>query len=425
MLLAVALATAAVPFVAAPGTVTSLTYVGVDCLVAIGLVLLTGVARLTSFGQAAFCGLGAYTTALLTTGYGWAPLATLPMSLLVAGLAALVLGAITTRLAGHYLVLGTLAWGTAVPALLGSLPGLGGFNGITSVPPIGAGDWRFEQARPVFLLVWAIVGLAFAAAANLLDSRVGRAIRSLPSRVMAESLGIPVAGFKMAVFVIAALLAGLAGWLQAHVLRVVNPGPFNVNASIDDLFMVVIGGVSSLGGALLGPALFHILQDQLRERLPALLGRAGSYEVAVFGLLVMLLLQTASTGLMPLLGRFLPARPPRRPARRHRPAPPPRPARNRPGVAGGAAGATLRRLGGGERRQLRPARRRDPRLDRAERRRKIHAVQPAHRRVAGRWRHGSRARPARRQARRAADRGAGRGADVPACGASPHHVRAG
>ena len=169
----------------------------------------------------------------------------------------------------------------------------------------------FDTPGRMCALVWLLAGLAFLMAVNLLDSRVGRAMRSLPARTMAESLGVPTAAFKMQVFVIAALLAGLAGWLEAHEVRVVNPGPFSVHASLDQMFMVVIGGVGSLGGALIGPILFETVQGWLRSALPWLLGRSGSFEVAVFGLLIMLLLQTASSGLMPLLARFLPTRPAR------------------------------------------------------------------------------------------------------------------
>ncbi len=311
MLLVVAALVAAIPLLAPLGLVTSFTYIGIDCLVAIGLVLLAGMAGLVSFGQAAFCGIGAYATAKLTTSYGWTALESLPVSLAATAVAALVLGAVTVRLAGHYLVLGTLAWGTGVFYLLGNMPGFGGFNGMIGLPPIRLGTLAFDTPRASCALAWAVTGLAFLMAVNLLDSRIGRAIRSLPARTMAESLGVPTAGLKLAVFVVAALLAGMAGWLQAHQIRVVNPGPFNVSASLDDLFMVVIGGIGSLGGALIGPVIFETLQNWLRELLPWLLGRSGSFEMAAFGLLVMLLLQTVSSGLMPLLARVLPARPPR------------------------------------------------------------------------------------------------------------------
>ncbi len=311
MVLGVAAFIAALTLLAPPGLATSFTYIGIDCMVAIGLVLLTGIAGLTSFGQAAFCGLSAYASAKLTTDYGWSPLEGLPVSLAVTALAALILGAVTIRLAGHYLVLGTLAWGTGIFYLMGNLPGFGGFNGMIGLPPLSIGPLVFDTPRASCGLVWVVTGFAFLMAFNLLDSRTGRAIRSLPARTMAESLGVSTAGFKIAVFVIAALLAGVAGWLQAFQVRVVNPGPFNISASLDDLFMVVIGGIGSLGGALIGPVIFELLQGWLREFLPWLLGRSGSFEMAGFGLLVMALLQTASTGLMPLLSQVLPARPAR------------------------------------------------------------------------------------------------------------------
>ena len=311
MILGVVVAIAILPLVASPGLITSFNYIGIHCLVGIGIVLLTGVAGLTSFGQAAFCGLSAYATAKLTTQYGWSPLQALPVSLAITGVAALVLGGITVRLAGHYLVLGTLAWGTGVFYLLGNAPGFGGFNGMIGLPSISIGTFVFDQPGSRYVLIWSLTGLAFLMASNLLNSRVGRAIRSLPARTLAESFGISTVLFKIEVFLIAALLAGLSGWLQAHQLRVVNPGPFSVHASINDLFMVVIGGIGNLGGAFIGPIIFEMMQNWLRDFMPWLLGRSGSFEVAIFGLLVMALLQTASSGLIPLLAHILPARPPR------------------------------------------------------------------------------------------------------------------
>ncbi|MET0445193.1 MAG: metal-dependent hydrolase, partial [Pseudorhodoplanes sp.] len=121
------------PFFLSIRIISPLTYIGLAVLVGVGLVVLTGVARMTSFGQAAFCGLAAYTTALLTTEYGWSPIAALPISLLVTGFVALILGLLTVRLAGHYLVLGTLVWAIGLFYLFGNLPGLGGFNGISGL----------------------------------------------------------------------------------------------------------------------------------------------------------------------------------------------------------------------------------------------------------------------------------------------------
>src|SRR5438876_12284731 len=108
-----AVAMAAIPFIPGvpPFWIVLLNNIGLAALVAMGLVLLTGVGGLTSFGQAAFCGFGAYTTAVLTTAYGFSPWLTLPLSLLVSGIAAVLLGIVTVRLSGLYLLVGTMAWG--------------------------------------------------------------------------------------------------------------------------------------------------------------------------------------------------------------------------------------------------------------------------------------------------------------------------
>lgn len=324
--------------------VTPFIYIGINALVCIGLVLLTGVAGLTSFGQAAFCGLGAYATALGTTALGWPPLAGLALSLIATAAVALTLGLLTVRLAGHYLVLGTLAWGMGLFYLFGNLSGLGGFNGISGLPPIELFGLNLNAPRRFVGLTWALVALALLGAANLLDSRIGRAIRALPSETMAESLGVSTARLKVTVFVIAAVLAGLAGWLQAHYVRLVNPGPFGVNASIDYLFMVVIGGSGSLIGALAGSAVVELLKMWLRDLAPWLTGRTGSYEIIVFGILVVMLLQNAPGGLAAALAKWLPARAIKRSAARPGEVPP------LPHRAALAAGAPLLEVEGATRR---------------------------------------------------------------------------
>src|ERR1700689_4004016 len=116
--------------------VTLLNYIGLYALVALGVVLLTGVGGLTSFGQAAFVGIGAYATAWLTTVYGVSPWLGLLFALAVTGAVAALLGAVTFRLGGHYLPLGTIAWGLSIYFLFGNIDALGGHNGLTDVPPI-------------------------------------------------------------------------------------------------------------------------------------------------------------------------------------------------------------------------------------------------------------------------------------------------
>src|SRR3982751_4752324 len=153
--------------------------IGLTALVAMGLVLLTGVGGLTSFGQAAFVGFGAYTTAVLSTAYGLSPWLTLPLSLLVSGLLAVLLGLVTVRLSGHYLPLGTLAWGLGLFYLFSKLEFLGRNDGISAIPPLSIGSFKMLSPGSIYYAIWVAVILSALLTMNLLDSRTGRAIRAL------------------------------------------------------------------------------------------------------------------------------------------------------------------------------------------------------------------------------------------------------
>ena len=287
--------------------ITLLNNVGLGALVAIGLVVLTGVGGLTSFGQAAFCGFGAFTTAVLTTRYGWSPWATLPVALATTGTGALVLGLLTVRLSGHYLPLGTIAWGLSLYFLFGELELFHRHDGITAIPPFNVAGFDLYDSRGIYYLIWTCVLLAAVATGNLLNSRTGRAIRALRGgAVAAESFGVSTMRVKLIVFVYAALLAGVSGWLYAHMQRAVNQTPFNINAGIEYLLMAVAGGAGHVGGAILGSGIVTLLKDQLQRILPALFGSKGNYEMIVFGALLILLLQTAREGLWPRIAAMVP-----------------------------------------------------------------------------------------------------------------------
>ena len=243
---------AAAPALLPEFTITLLGYIGLYALVALGLVLLTGIGGLTSFGQAAFVGLGAYTTAVLTTATTLPPwLAWIGSSTwftLVAGLLltlafALAIGALTLRLSGHYLPLSTIAWGISLYFVFGNLEPLGGFTGISGVPPISIFGHEITSSREMFYLIWLFLLAAIVTTRNLLDSREGRAIRALRGgRVMAEAMGVNTARSRLAIFVLAALQACVSGWLYAHMQRFLNPTPFSINMGIEYLFMAVVGG---------------------------------------------------------------------------------------------------------------------------------------------------------------------------------------
>ena len=285
--------------------VTLFGYVGLATLVALGLVLLTGISGQTSFGQASFVGIAAYATTLLTKLWGAPPIAGLIVGLVVTGTTAWLLGLVTARLSGHFLALVSVAWGISFFSLFGTLPLLHGFNGIGDIPPLRLGPLSAENLRVNLGVIWAVVAIVLAMSASLLDSRMGRAIRTLNgARLVGDSVGIDTARLSRSVFVLAALYAGVAGFLFAHFQRFISPTPFNLGASIDYLFMVIIGGAASLWGAPLGAALVVVLRDQFNDWIPRITGRAGDFEALVFSLVVILLLQRAPEGLLPLLGRL-------------------------------------------------------------------------------------------------------------------------
>jgi ABC-type branched-subunit amino acid transport system ATPase component/ABC-type branched-subunit amino acid transport system permease subunit len=300
--------------------VTLLNYIGMATLVALGLVVMTGVAGIVSFGQQAFVGIAAYATAALTVLAGGSPWLGLAASLaLVAAVAALI-GWVTLRLSGHYLSIATIAWGIAIYHLFGNIPRLGEYSGMDNVPAVTIAGWAFDNGRKSYLLIWAFTIAALVAARNLLDSRSGRAIRALRFRAaMAESCGVDTAALKQVVFIQAALLAAVAGWLHAHFLRFVSPHAFGVNAGIDYLFMAVIGGASHIWGALVGASIMTVAKELLKDLLPQLFQRTGNYETIVFGVLMILLLRRTREGLVPALARWWPAG---WPARAPRTAPP-------------------------------------------------------------------------------------------------------
>lgn len=290
--------------------ITQLNYIGLYSLVCLGLVLLTGIAGLTSFGQAAFVGIGAYSTAWLTLNTGLSPWLTLFIGLGLTTACALVLALITLRMSGHYLPLATIAWGLSLYYLMGNLDALGKYDGMLGIQGLSLLGWEVGQGRGFFALTWTIVVLAALAIIHLLDSRAGRAMRSLRNgTLMAEAMGVSTLRYKIIIFLIAALLASLSGWLFAHFQRTVNPSPFGLKMGIEYLFMTVVGGVGYVWGAITGALLTKLLEDQLQVLLPQWLGTSGSYEIIVFGIVLVLMLKFLPDGLWSFVDKRLPRAP--------------------------------------------------------------------------------------------------------------------
>ena len=287
--------------------ITQLNYIALYSLAGLGLVLLTGVAGLTSFGQAAFVGIGAYTTAWLTLNTDLSPWLTLLVGLAITGISALIVAAITLRMSGHYLPLATIAWGLSLYYLMGNLDALGKYDGLLGIKTLTLFGLELGQGRGFFLLAWSIVVIAALSILHLLDSRPGRAMRSLRTGTqMAEAMGVNTLRYKIIIFVIAALLASVSGWLFAHFQRSVNPSPFGLKMGIEYLFMTVVGGVGYVWGAITGALLTKLLEDQLQVLLPMLIGTSGSYETIVFGIVLVLTLKFLPNGLWSLVEQKLP-----------------------------------------------------------------------------------------------------------------------
>ncbi|MDB5751926.1 MAG: transporter-related protein [Ramlibacter sp.] len=287
--------------------ITQSNYIGLYALVSLGLVLLTGVAGLTSFGQAAFVGVGAYTAAFLAVKLSASPWLALLLGIGLAAGAAIVLGAITLRMSGHYLPLATIAWGLALNYTMANMEWLGKYDGILGIPTLKILGHDLGTGRGLHVLIWLFALLAALACVHLLDSRPGRAIRSLKNgATMAEAMGISTFRAKLTVFVIAAILAAISGWLFAFFQRTVSPSPFSIAKGIEYLFMVVLGGVGHVWGAFLGAGVVKLLEDQLQVLLPRLIGTSGSFETIVFGVILVVVLKYAPEGLWSFVARWIP-----------------------------------------------------------------------------------------------------------------------
>jgi branched-chain amino acid transport system ATP-binding protein/branched-chain amino acid transport system permease protein len=293
---------AALTYVAPEFYVTLLVYICLAAIVCFGLVLLTGICGLTSFGQAAFVGLGAYASALATTQLNMSPCLGLVLAILLTGLAGWLIGFLTLHLSGHFLPLGTIAWSVSLYLVAGNLQSIGGHTGLTGIPPLSIGGHSIGTAREFLPIVLVFTAATAWSCQNILNSRTGRALRAINGRsVMVEAMGVDTFRYKLMIFVFAAVLAGFSGWLYAHFQRFINPTPFSLHMSIEYLFMIVIGGLSFVGGAIVGATIVTLLHHWLGDFLPRLLGQSGQFETIVFCVITVLFLRYMPAGVWPMI----------------------------------------------------------------------------------------------------------------------------
>ncbi|HTX53645.1 MAG TPA: branched-chain amino acid ABC transporter permease [Candidatus Baltobacteraceae bacterium] len=271
---------------------TVLIVAGLNGIIALGLNLLMGYAGQISLGHAAFYGLAAYTTGILTATYHWpVPAGMAAAVALVLAVSALI-AVPTLRLKGHYLAMGTLGFGLIVYIVLNEATGLtGGPSGLGGIPRLSLAGRPVTSDLAYYYVVWAAVLLCFAVAGNLVRSRLGRALRAIhTSETAAAALGIDTERTKIGVFVLSACMAAVAGTLYAHYVRFVSPGTFGFAASVQLVTMVVLGGMGSLWGGLAGAVVLTVLPEVLRA--------LEDYDIVVYGLLLILCMMYLPGGLV-------------------------------------------------------------------------------------------------------------------------------
>ena len=270
--------------------------IALNAVVVIGLNLLMGYTGQISLGHAGFFGLGAYASAVLTTHFNWPPVAALAAGAAATGLLAFVLARPVLKLKGHTLAMATLGLGIIISiAINNEGQWTGGPDGI-SVPGFSVFGFEITGEKSWYAVAAALLLLVTWFALNLIDSPVGRALQAIHgSEVASRVVGIDTTRFKVRVFVLSAVVASIAGSISAHYIGFITPNMAGFFHSIELVTMVVVGGMASVFGSILGAALLTLL--------PQLLSAFEGWEVVVFGAILMLTMIFLPRGLVPSLAR--------------------------------------------------------------------------------------------------------------------------
>ena len=236
-------------------------------MLALGLNIVVGQAGILVLGYVAFYAVGAYVYAILSTGHGVSFWAALPVAAFLAGIFGLMLGAPTLRLKGDYLAIVTLGFGEITRIVLNNWDSLtGGPNGVPGVPRPSLGFMKFQSLTSYYYLVLAAVLLTVFVVMRLNSSRIGRAwIAIREDEVAAEAMGVNTTGLKLLAFALGAMLAGLAGVFYTAKMGFVSPESFNFLESVIIVCMVVLGGMGSIPGVILGAIALYLMPEALRD----------------------------------------------------------------------------------------------------------------------------------------------------------------
>jgi branched-chain amino acid transport system permease protein len=285
-----------------------LTLIALYALVTIGLNLFMGYAGQVSLGQAAFFGIGAYTSAALavkTLGTPWpiSPWLGTLAGALVAAFAAYVLSFVALRLRENLLALATLALGIVINVVFNQWEFIGGSSGFKDIPGFALGSFTFDQ-RAYAILAWALLALGLWFAGNLVRSSFGRSLVAISAGELgAQALGVDAERLKRQTFVLSAVYAGVAGAVFASQASYIDPSSFDFLLSVNFVLMSVIGGIRSLSGAVIGAAIVVVLRQLLQTTVPLILPSArGDVQTFFFGVILIAMLIFLPRGLAGRLG---------------------------------------------------------------------------------------------------------------------------
>lgn len=283
--------------------ITKATFAGIYTIVAVSLGLLMGFAGQISLGHAAFYGVGAYTTAVLSTTYNINPWLALLFSMLIPGIIAFMIGFTMSRLNGYYLAMATLAFGIIVHVLLVEWKSVTkGASGLYGIPKVELFGYSLTQGLSYYYFVWAFALIIIVISLNIINSRIGRALRSIHgSEIAASAMGVDAGKYKMQVFIVGAMFSGLAGWLMAHMSYSISPTSFTLDASIIFLAMVVLGGSTSIWGAVVGSLLITLIGITVKILGEHISFITSDFEHVLYGLILMIVVIFLPKGLFPSL----------------------------------------------------------------------------------------------------------------------------
>jgi branched-chain amino acid transport system permease protein len=278
-------------FIKNPYYLSILVFIGIYSITTMGLNLLMGYTGQISLGHAAFFGIGAYTSGILTVYYHVPIIVAFIAALVLTALVAYLIGVPSLRLKGHYLAMATLAFGEIVNIFLNAAVDLtGGPSGFGEIPRIQIGSLVLDSDMKYYYFVWIVFIIIFILINNLINSRVGRALRSIHgSELAATAMGVNAAQLKVQVFILSALVASVSGSLYVHFVTFISPTTCNIMFSILLVMMVVVGGMANIWGCILGAALLTILPEYLRV--------FEDYDVIVYGFILLFIIMFLPGGL--------------------------------------------------------------------------------------------------------------------------------